>query len=155
MTGNIENKLTKLGVELPNAPAPAANYVPYVRVGDLVYISGQISANSTGLIIGKLGANMSVEEGANAAKICAISLLSQVKAACDGNLERLLKVIKLTGFVNSTADFTEQPTVINGASDFFVNLLGEKGRHSRSAVSAVSLPFGVAVEIEGIFQIEI
>ena len=155
MTGNIENKLTKLGVELPNAPAPAANYVPYVRVGDLVYISGQISANSTGLIIGKLGANMSVEEGANAAKICAISLLSQVKAACEGNLERLLKVIKLTGFINSTADFTEQPTVINGASDFFVNLLGEKGRHSRSAVSAVSLPFGVAVEIEGIFQIEI
>jgi enamine deaminase RidA (YjgF/YER057c/UK114 family) len=155
MTGNIENKLTKLGVELPNAPAPAANYVPYVRVGDLVYISGQISANSTGLIIGKLGANMSVEEGANAAKICAISLLSQVKAACEGNLERLLKVIKLTGFINSTADFTEQPKVINGASDFFVNLLGEKGRHSRSAVSAVSLPFGVAVEIEGIFQIEI
>jgi enamine deaminase RidA (YjgF/YER057c/UK114 family) len=98
---------------------------------------------------------MSVEEGANAAKICAISLLAQVKAACDGNLERLSKVVKLTGFVNSTTDFTEQPKVINGASDFFVNLLGEKGRHSRSAVSAVSLPFGVAVEIEGIFQIEI
>ncbi|MDA0361540.1 MAG: RidA family protein [Proteobacteria bacterium] len=155
MTGIIENKLTELGVELPNAPAPAANYVPYVKVGNLVYISGQISSDSTGLIIGKLGANMSVEEGANAAKICAISLLAQVKAACDGNLERLSKVVKLTGFVNSTTDFTEQPKVINGASDFFVNLLGEKGRHSRSAVSAVSLPFGVAVEIEGIFQIEI
>ncbi len=155
MTGIIENKLTELGVELPNAPAPAANYVPYVKVGNLVYISGQISSDSTGLIIGKLGANMSVEEGANAAKICAISLLAQVKAACDGNLERLSKVVKLTGFVNSTTDFTEQPKVINGASDFFVNLMGEKGRHARSAVSAVSLPFGVAVEIEGIFQIEI
>ncbi|WP_299555518.1 RidA family protein [uncultured Tateyamaria sp.] len=151
---SIETRLAELGVNLPDAPAPAANYVPFVQVGDIVYVSGQISNGPDGLIVGKLGADMNVEAGAAAAKTCAISLLAQVKAACGGDIDRLVRVIKLTGFVNSTADFTDQPKVINGASDFLVEALGDAGRHSRSAVSAAALPLGVAVEIEGIFQIK-
>ncbi len=150
---SIETRLAELGVTLPDAPAPAANYVPFVQTGEIVYVSGQISMRSGGLITGKLGADLAVEDGAAAAKTCAIGLLAQVKAACDGDLTRLIRVIKLTGFVNSTADFMDQPKVINGASDFLVEALGDKGRHARSAVSAAALPMGVAVEIEGIFQI--
>jgi enamine deaminase RidA (YjgF/YER057c/UK114 family) len=146
----FEGRLAELGVTLPDAPAPAANYVPSVVVGQIVYVSGQISAENGELMTGKLGDGVSVEDGARAARACAISLLAQVKAACGGDLDRL---IKLTGFVNSTADFTDQPKVINGASDFLVQALGGAGRHSRSAVSAASLPLGVMVEIEGIFQI--
>lgn len=149
----IETRLAELGVTLPDAPAPAANYVPYVIAGDMVYVSGQVPMGPDGFIIGKLGADMSVEDGAAAAKVCAISLLAQLKAACGGDIDRLVRVVKLVGFVNSTADFGDQPKVINGASDFMVNALGDKGRHARSAVSAASLPFGVAVEIEAIFQI--
>ncbi|WP_420861501.1 RidA family protein [Algirhabdus cladophorae] len=150
----FEAKLAELGVSLPDAPAPAANYVPYVQSGDLVFVSGQISAGPDGFITGKLGDNMSVEDGADAAKTCAIALLAQVKAACDGDLDRLVRVVKLTGFVNSTGDFTDQPKVINGASDFLVAALGEAGKHSRAAVSAAALPLGVAVEIEGIFEVK-
>ena len=150
----IEAKLAELGVTLPDAPAPAANYVPYVIAGDMVYVSGQLPMGPDGFIIGKLGAGMSVEDGAAAAKVCAISLLAQLKAACGGDIDRLVRVVKLVGFVNSTADFGDQPKVINGASDFMVAALGDKGRHARSAVSAASLPFGVAVEIEAIFQIK-
>lgn len=151
---SIEAKFESLGVTLPDAPAPAANYVPYVQVGDMVYVSGQISNDENGLILGKLGDDMEVEAGAAAARRCAINLLAQVKAACGGDLDRLVRVVKLTGFVNSTADFTAQPQVINGASDFMVEALGDAGRHSRSAVSAAALPLGVAVEIEGFFQIK-
>lgn len=154
MSGIFESKLADLGVTLPDAPAPAANYVPFVQVGDLVHVSGQISNNADGFITGKLGDTMSAEDGAAAAKTCAISLLAQAKAACGGDLDRLVRVVKLVGFVNSTADFGDQPKVINGASDFMVEALGDAGRHARSAVSAASLPFGVAVEIEGIFQIK-
>ncbi|QBY02145.1 RidA family protein [Rhodophyticola sp. CCM32] len=154
MSNGIEARLAELGVELPDAPAPAANYVPYVVVGDLAYVSGQISMNADGLITGKIGVDLSTEEGAAAAKTCAISLLAQVRAACGGDLERLVRVVKLTGFVNSGPDYMDQPKVINGASDFLVEALGEAGRHSRSAVSAGALPLGVAVEIEGIFQIK-
>lgn len=150
----IETKLAELGVTLPEAMAPAANYVPFVQVGDLVHVSGQISNDANGLILGKLGADMDTEAGAAAAQTCAIGLLSQVKAACEGDLDRLVRVIKLVGFVNSTPDFTDQPKVVNGASDFMVAALGDAGRHARSAVSAVALPLGVAVEIEGIFQIK-
>lgn len=151
---SIASRLADLGVTLPDAPAPAANYVPFVQIGDIVYVSGQISNGADGLITGKLGADMEVEAGAAAAKTCAISLLAQVKAACGGDIDRLVRVVKLTGFVNSTADFTQQPQVVNGASDFLVEALGDAGRHSRSAVSAASLPLGVAVEIEGIFQVK-
>ena len=153
MSGNFETKLQELGVQLPEAPAPAANYVPFVQVGNIVYVSGQISNTRDGLIKGKLGYNMTTEDGAVAAKACAINLLAQVKAACDGDLDRLVRVVKLTGFVNSTADYTEQPQVINGASNFIGEALGDVGKHARAAVSAAALPFGVAVEIEGIFQI--
>ncbi len=149
----IESRLAALGVTLPDAPAPAANYVPFVQVGDIVHVSGQIAMADGVFITGKLGDDMDAEAGAEAARACAIGLLAQVKAACGGDLDRLARVVKLTGFVNSTADFTDQPRVINGASDFLVEVLGEAGRHARSAVSAASLPFGVAVEIEGIFQI--
>ncbi|WP_438960781.1 RidA family protein [Nereida sp.] len=151
---NIERKLADLGVTLADAPAPAANYVPFVQVGDLLFVSGQISRDDEGLITGKVGDDLSVEAGAAAARTCAIALLSQVRAACDGDLDRLVRVVKLTGFVNSTPDFTEQPKVINGCSDFLVEALGDIGRHSRSAVSAGALPLNVAVEIEGIFQIK-
>jgi len=153
MAQKVEKNLQKLGIELPTAPSPAANYVPYVIVGKFLYVSGQISQDKNGLIIGKLGEDLNVEEGANAAKSCALSLLAQVKAACKGDLDRLVRVIKLTGFVNSVAEFTEQPQVVNGASNILVEILGESGKHSRSAVSAASLPLGVAVEIEGIFEI--
>ena len=150
---SIETRLTDLGITLPDAPAPAANYVPYVVTGNIVYISGQISQNSAGLIKGRLGADMEVAAGADAAKSCAISLLAQLKKACGGDLSRVVRAVKLTGFVNSTADFTDQPKVINGASDFLAAAMGDAGRHARSAVSAAALPFGVAVEIEGIFEI--
>ena len=153
MSNHFETKLKELGITLPDAPAPAANYVPFVQVGDIVYVSGQISADANGFIKGKLGDDMSTEEGAAAAKACAINLLAQVKAACGGDLDRLVRVVKLTGFVNSTADYTDQPKVVNGASDLLAEALGDAGKHSRSAVSAASLPLGVAVEIEGIFQV--
>ena len=151
---SLTARLADLGITLPDAPAPAANYVPFVVTGNTVYVSGQISNGPDGLITGRLGADMDVDAGAAAARSCALSLLAQVSAACDGDLDRLKRVVKLTGFVNSTADFTDQPKVINGASDFMVEALGDAGRHARSAVSAASLPLGVAVEIEGIFEIE-
>ena len=153
MSGKYETRLKELGVTLSDAPAPKANYVPTVRVGDILYVSGQVSQDENGLITGKLGDDTDTAAGAKAARTCAISLLAQVRTACDGDLDRLVRVVKLTGFVNSTASFTEQPKVVNGASDFLVEALGEAGRHARSAVSAASLPLGVAVEIEGIFQI--
>ena len=150
----IETRLTALGVTLPDAQPPAANYVPFVQVGNQVYISGQISRDpSGGLIIGKLGTTMDVAQGAQAAKTCAIALLAQLKAACGGDLGRVVRAVKLMGFVNSTPDFVDQPKVINGASDFLVAAMGESGRHARSAVSAVALPLGVAVEIEAIFEV--
>ncbi len=150
----IETRLTALGVTLPDAPAPAANYMPFVQVGNQVYISGQISRDAAGgLITGKLGATLDVVQGAEAAKTCAIALLAQLKAACGGDLDRAVRAIKLVGFVNSTTDFVDQPKVINGASDFLVAAMGEPGRHARSAISAGSLPLGVAVEIEAIFEV--
>jgi enamine deaminase RidA (YjgF/YER057c/UK114 family) len=150
----FESRLAEMGVTLPEAPAPAANYVPFVQVGDMLYVSGQVAKDGDTLMTGKLGADMDVTGGAAAARTCAIALLAQVKAACGGDLDRLVRVVRLTGFVNSTADFTQQPAVINGASDFLGEALGDAGKHARAAVSAASLPFGVAVEIDGIFQIK-
>ena len=150
---SIEARLADLGVTLPEPPNPVANYVGYVITGNLVHVSGQISADANGPIKGKLGADLSVEQGAEAARRCAISLLAQAKKACGGDLDRVVRLVKLVGFVNSTPDFTDQPKVINGASDFFVAVLGDKGRHARAAVSANALPLGVAVEIDAIFEI--
>lgn len=149
---SIETRLTELGITLPEAPAPAANYVPFVQTGNLVFISGQISADEGGLITGRLGDGMSVEEGAAAARRCGLALIAQLKAAV-GDLDRVTRVVKLTGFVNSTPDFTDQPKVVNGCSDLMVEVFGDAGRHSRAAVSAAALPLGVAVEIEAIFEV--
>ena len=156
MAGTFETRLAEIGVTLPDVPKPAANYVPYVVSGNMVYVSGQISITPEGsLVTGKVGVDMSVEEGAEAAKLCAINLLAAVKSACGGDLDRLVKVVKLGGFVNSGPDFTDQPEVINGASNFMVEALGsEVGSHARAAVSAGALPRGVAVEIEGVFEIK-
>lgn len=149
----IDQRLKELGLTLPAAPAPAAAYVPYVLCGGVVYVSGQISQGPNGLIKGKLGEDMSTEQGAEAARACALALLAQLRAACGGDFGRLRRVVKLTGFVNSTPDFTEQPKVINGASELMVEVLGETGWHARSAVGVASLPLGVAVEIEALFEI--
>lgn len=157
MTARVDARLAELGITLDAPPAPAANYVPYVVSGDLVFVSGQVPMTSAGLstlIKGRLGADMDVEAGAAAARLCAMNLLAQLREACGGDLDRVARVVKLTGFVNSTPEFGEQPNVINGASDFFVEVLGDAGRHSRSAVSAGGLPFGCAVEVEGVFQID-
>jgi len=153
MGGRIEARLKDLGLELPAAPAPAANYVPFVQSGALVFISGQISQGPDGPIRGRLGAELGVAEGAAAAARCALAILAQLRAACGGDLDRVVRAVKLTGFVNSTPDFTDQPKVVNGCSDLLVAVLGEAGRHARSAVSAVSLPLGVAVEVEAIFEV--
>ncbi|MCT2540439.1 RidA family protein [Sedimentimonas flavescens] len=149
----IDARLSELGITLPGAPAPAANYVPFVRSGNQLFISGQISNGPEGLIKGRLGADMDVSEGALAARFCGLALIAQAKAAL-GDLDRIKRVVKLVGFVNSTPDFIDQPKVINGCSDLMVEVFGEAGRHARSAVSAASLPLGVAIEIEGIFEVE-
>ncbi len=153
MSQTIEGRLSELGHTLPDAPAPAANYVPFVQSGNMLYISGQISRDESGLLTGKLGDDVDVAFGQKAAATCALALLAQLKAACGGDLERLQRVVKLTGFVNSTPDFKDHPAVINGASDLLGEALGEKGAHARAAVGVASLPLGVAVEIEGIFEI--
>ena len=151
---DINATLIDKGIVLPYAPPPAANYIPYVKIGKLVFVSGQVSQNENGFIKGVLGKDLNVEEGYDAARQCAISLLAQLKSAVNGDLNKVTKVVKLGGFVNSATDFTEQPSVINGASDLLVELFGEKGRHARTAVGA-NLPLGVAVEIDGIFEVEI
>jgi enamine deaminase RidA (YjgF/YER057c/UK114 family) len=157
MAGIIEARLAEMGIELAGPPpAPAANYVPYVVAGDMVFVSGQIPMTAAGLetlIKGRVGVDLDIAAGAAAARLCAINLLAQVKSACGGDLDRLVRVVKLTGFVNAPPEFGDQPKVVNGASDLLVEVLGDKGRHSRSAISAGGLPFGCAVEVEGIFQI--
>ncbi len=153
MSQSIDARISELGLVLPDAPAPAANYVPFVQAGNLVFISGQISRDDNGLILGTLGQDTDITTGQRAASTCALALLAQLKAACGGDLERLVRVVKLTGFVNSTQDFKDHPAVINGASDLLGEVLGDRGAHARAAVGVASLPLGVAVEIEGIFEI--
>lgn len=153
MQNPIEDRIRALGLTLPDAPAPAANYVPYVRSGALVFVSGQISAGPSGPIRGRLGADLDVAAGAEAARHCALALLAQLRSACGGDLSRVRQVVKLTGFVNCTPEFTDQPRVVNGASDLLVAVFGPAGRHARAAVGAPSLPLGVAVEIEGVFEV--
>ena len=151
----INEKLKKLNINLPDAPAPVGSYVPFKIVNNLLYISGQVSVDSNGKFTkGKLGKDLTTEQGREAAKLCAINILAQAKNACKGNLDKIVNCIKITGFVNSTSDFVEQPKVINGASDFISLVLDDKGKHSRAAVSTNSLPLGVAVEVDAIFEIK-
>ena len=149
---SVSARLSELNIILPAAPAPAANYVPYVQSGNLLFVSGQISAGPDGLIVGRVGEDMDVAAGAAAARACGLALIAQAQAAL-GDLDRIRRVVKLTGFVNSTPGFTDQPEVINGCSDLMVEVFGDAGRHARAAVSAAALPRGVAVEIEAIFEI--
>ena len=152
---DLETRLAAVGLSLPEAAAPAANYLPFVRSGTALFVSGQISQWEGELIRGKLGQGMTADEGAASAQSCALYLLAQVKAALKGDFGRLKRVVKLTGFVNSAPDFRDHPKVINGASDLLVALLGEDvGAHARSAVGVAALPLGVAVEIEGVFEVE-
>ena len=152
MAGKVEQRLAELGIELPSAPAPAANYVPYTISGNLLTISGQITMGPNGLeYVAKLGDDADVTTGQAAARLCAINILAQAKAAL-GDLDRITQVLKIQGFVNSTPDFTEHPSVINGASDFLVEVLGDAGKHARAAVGMSSLPLGVAVEIDAMIE---
>jgi enamine deaminase RidA (YjgF/YER057c/UK114 family) len=152
---NIEARLASLGIVLPSPPAPVASYVPYTVSGRQVFISGQIPMAAEGLrFVGQLGAGISLEDGQEAAKLCALNLIAQLKAACGGDLDRVRRCLRLGVFVNATPDFTRHPEVANGASDFIVAALGEDGKHARAAVGAGSLPRGVAVEVEGLFEID-
>ncbi len=155
MSDQIETRLKTLGITLPDLVAPVANYVPWVISGNLVFISGQITVENGELAyVGKLGDSVSTEVGVQAANLCARNLLAQLKAACGGDLNRVRRVVKLGGFVNCTPEFTDQPKVINGASDLMVEVFGEAGRHARAAVGVASLPLGVSVEIDGVFEID-
>ena len=152
---NYEEKLKELNINLPEAKAPVGNYVATKVSGNMLFISGQISIDENGqLIKGKLGKDLDTEAGYNAAKRCALSIVAQVKKACDNDLSKVKSCIKLTGFVNSTEDFTEQPKVINGASDLIASIFGESGMHTRAAVSTNSLPLGVSVEVDAIFELK-
>ena len=151
---NFEDKIKELKIELPEAKAPVGNYVATKIVGNLLYVSGQVSIDSNGeLIKGKVGKDLTTDEAYKAAERCGISIISQVKNACEGDLSKIKSCIKLTGFVNSTEDFTEQPKVINGASDIIASIFDEAGMHTRAAVSANSLPLGVSVEVDAIFEL--
>ena len=150
---NIDDKIKELEIELPEAKAPVGSYVATKIVGKLLYISGQISMNASGeLIKGKVGKDLTTDEAYKAAKRCGLSIVAQVKNACNGDLSKIKSCIKLTGFVNSTEDFIEQPKVINGASDLIASIFGDAGMHTRAAVSANSLPLGVSVEVDAIFE---
>ena len=151
---SYEDNITRLGLKLPEPKAPAGNYVATKIVGNLLYVSGQISIDENGqLIKGKVGKDLDTESGYNAARRCALSIISQVKKACDNDLSKIKSCIKLTGFVNSSDNFTEQPKVINGASDIIASVFGDAGMHTRAAVSTNSLPLGVSVEVDAIFEL--
>ena len=151
----IEARLSALGLTLPEAAAPAANYVPYVQTGNLVVVSGQITMENGELkYVGRVGQDFTTEEAYAAAKLCGLNLIAQVKAACGGDLDRVKRVVRLGGFVNCTDDFNDQPKVINGASDLMAEVFGDAGKHARAAVGVNTLPLGVAVEVEGMFEVE-
>jgi enamine deaminase RidA (YjgF/YER057c/UK114 family) len=152
---NIEQKLKELEIILPSPIAPVANYVPFVKTGNQVFISGQLPIeNGEVKFVGKLGENISIEDGQKAAKICAINLLANLKIACDGNLNQVIKCVKLGIFVNATPEFTDHPIVANGASDLMVEVFGDAGKHARFAMGAGSLPRGVAIEVDAVFEIK-
>ena len=152
---NFEENIKKLNIKLPQAKAPVGNYVATKISGKMLFISGQISISENGeLIKGKVGQDLDLDDGYNAAKRCALSIISQVKRACENDLSKIKSCIKLTGFVNSSDDFIDQPKVINGASDLIVSVFGDSGMHTRAAVSTNSLPLGVAVEVDAIFELK-
>tara|TARA_Y100000816_G_scaffold26098_1_gene16740 strand:+ start:407 stop:868 length:462 start_codon:yes stop_codon:yes gene_type:complete len=152
---NFESKIKELNINLPEAKPPVGSYVATKIVGNLLYISGQISISENGeLIKGKIGKDMSIDDGYKAAERCGLSIISQAKEACSGDLSKIKSCIKLTGFVNSTDNFTDQPKIINGASDLIASVFGEAGMHTRAAVSTNSLPLGVSVEIDAIFELK-
>lgn len=154
MAGRIEARLKELSLELPTASTPGANYVPFVRTGDLVFLTGQLSQwNGERRFIGKLGREFGVEEGQQAARLCALNLIAHLKTAAEGDLDRVRRCVRVAGFVNSTPEFTAQSQVVNGASDVFVAVFGDAGRHARMAVGVSALPYDVAVEVEGVFEI--
>ena len=154
MTGTVESKLAELGIVLPTPSAPVANYVGFVRTGRLLVVSGQLCLGADGKLVaqGKLGAGVSLEDGQKAARACAINLLAQAKAAL-GDLEKIARVVRLGGFINSAPSFLDGPKVMNGASDLFVSVLGDKGRHARTTVGVAVLPLDAAVEVEGMFEV--
>jgi enamine deaminase RidA (YjgF/YER057c/UK114 family) len=154
MAGAVEKKLKELGITLKEAPAAVANYVPYVRTGNLLMISGQLCLDGDGKLVtkGRLGAGVSIEDGQKAARACALNLLAQAKAAL-GDLDRVMRVVRLGGFINSAAGFVDGPKVMNGASDVMVAAFGEKGKHARSTVGVAALPADAAVEVEGLFEV--
>jgi len=154
MTGNIDARLAELGITIPEPRTPRANYIPFVQTGNLVFISGQVSQADDGLIAGKVGGDLDVETGQLAARACGLNLLGQLKVACEGDLDRVSRVVKLGGFVNAPPNFIEPPAVLNGASDLMVEIFGESGRHARFAIATASLPQGAAVEVDGIFEIK-
>ena len=149
----IDGRLNELGVVLPQPVAPVANYVPFVRSGNLVHISGQISIDASGGIKGTVGVDVDLETAQKAARLCGVNLLAQMKAVCDGNLDRVVRVVKLGGFVQAGPEFIDIPKVINGCSDLMVEVLGDVGRHARSAVGVYRLPLGFAVEVDAVVEI--
>lgn len=155
MTGTVEKKLAELGITLHAATAPVANYVPFVRTGDLLFVSGQICLGGDGKLVakGKLGGGVSVEDGQKAARACAVNLLVQLKAAL-GDLDKVVRVVRLGGFINSAPDFLEGPKVMNGASDLMVKVFADKGRHARTTVGVAALPADAAIEVEGLFEVD-
>jgi enamine deaminase RidA (YjgF/YER057c/UK114 family) len=154
MAGTVDARLAELGIEIPTPASPAANYVPFVRSGNLVFVSGQIPmVNGKIEGVGVVGKDLTTDEARKIAEICAKNLIAQAKAACDGDLDKVARVVKLGGFVRCTPDFTEQPEVVNGASDLMVAVFGDKGRHARFAVGTNALPRGVAVEVEAVFEL--
>ncbi|EPY02759.1 RidA family protein [Magnetospirillum fulvum] len=154
MTGRVDSRLAELGLVLPTPAASVANYLPYVISGSLVFVSGQLPlVDGKVTVTGRLGADVSLEDGQKAARQCAINLLAQARAAAGGDLDRVIRLVRLGGFVASTPDFTDQPKIVNGASDLMVEVLGDAGRHSRAAVGVASLPLNAAVEIEAVFEL--
>lgn len=151
---SIEDRLVSEGITLPDAPAPAANYVPYVKTGNLVVISGQLPmADGVCKYLGTLGKDVEIDEGVQSARLCAVNLLAQLKAACGGDLSKVTRVVRLGGFVAATPEFDKHPAVINGASDLMAAVFGDQGAHARAAVGVASLPFGASVEVEGMFEV--
>ena len=150
---SIDARLAELGIDLPAPAAAVANYVPVVRSGNVVHVSGQLSNDASGGIKGTVGDDVSAEQAHAAARLCGINLIAQIKAACDGDLERVVRIVKLGGFVQAAGDFTAIPAVINGCSDLMVEVFGDKGRHARSAVGVYRLPLGFAVEIDAVVEI--